>query len=98
MGLTKKQQGYLSQLAHKTRPIVWVGKQGITVNVLNEINVALESHELVKIKLRLGDRDLRDKAIDDICQATNAEVVQRIGNIISLYHRNNETPVIKLPV
>ena len=98
MNLTKKQHNYLSKLAHQIKPVVWVGQQGITENVLKEINTALSSHELIKIKLRLGDRDLRNKAIDDICQSTNAELIQRIGNTISLYHRNNETPVIKLPV
>jgi len=98
MKLTKKQYNYLSKLAQKIRPVVWIGHQGLTTNILNEINTALVSHELIKIKLRLGDRELRDKAIDDICQHTDAELIQRIGNIISLYHKNDESPVIKLPV
>lgn len=97
MPLSSKQKKYLCQLAHKFKPIVWLGQQGLTENVLAEINMALNHHELVKIKLRVGERELRDKMIEDICEQTDADFIQRIGNVASLYRQNVDNPTIKLP-
>ena len=98
MPLTKKQQKYLSQLAQKLKPVIWLGQQGLTENVLAEINVALDHHELIKIKLRVGDRELRNKMIEDICEQSGADYVQRVGNVASLYRQNVDHPTIKLPI
>ncbi len=97
MSLTKKQQKYLRTLAHDLKPVIWLGQHGLTDNVLAEIDAALDHHELIKIKLRLGDRELKDKIIEDICQQMEAEYIQNIGNIISIYRRNTEQPVFILP-
>ena len=96
MKLTKTQLKYLRNLAHKLKPVVWLGQQGLTDNVLAEIEAALLHHELIKIKLRLDDRELRDSIIDDICKRTRSENIQKIGNILSIYRRNNKEPVITL--
>lgn len=98
MSLTNKQQKHLCQLAHKLKPVIWLGQQRLIDNVLAEINVALNHHELIKIKLRVGDRELCDKIIEDICEQTNADYVQRVGNVASIYRQNADNPTIKLPV
>lgn len=97
MALTNTQKKFLRQAAHHIKPVVWAGQQGITDALIGEINEALYRHELVKIKLRLGEREERDAGIDEIVNKTEAEAVQRVGNILTLYKRNNEKPVIKLP-
>jgi len=97
MSLTNKQQKQLTQLAQKLKPVIWIGQHGLSDNVLAEIEVAINHHELIKIKLRVGDRELRDKIIEDICKQTGAEIVQRVGNVASLYRHNVDNPVIKLP-
>lgn len=97
MNITNAQKKFLRQSAHHLKPIIWAGQHGITKNVLNEIEQALERHELIKIKLRLGEREERDAGIEKICKQTNANLVQRIGNILTLYKRNEENAVIKLP-
>ena len=74
-----------------------MGQNGLTENVLAEIEGALDHHELIKIKVRAGNRDTRDKLIDEICQKTGAENIQRTGNILSIYRQNRIKPVIKLP-
>ena len=97
MELTRPQEKFLRSLAHDRKPVIWLGQHGLTGNVLQEIETALDYHELIKIKLRVGDRDLRDQIIGDICTSTRATAVQRTGNILTIYRKNRKTPRIILP-
>ena len=97
MTINNTHKKFLRQAAHHLKPVAWVGQHGITESLLNEIGQALEHHELIKVKCRLGERKERDAGIEVICKKTGADLVQRIGNIVTLYKRNNEKPVIKLP-
>ncbi|HIF50752.1 MAG TPA: ribosome assembly RNA-binding protein YhbY [Thiotrichaceae bacterium] len=97
MKLNNKQKKFLRQAAHHLKPLVWAGKNGITKSLIAEIEEVLERHELIKIKCALGEREERDAGIEDICKKTDATLVQRIGNIVTLYKKNHEKPVIKLP-
>ena len=94
MILTKAQEKVLRTLAHGRKPIIWIGQQGLTGNVLAEIETALNHHELIKVKFRVGDREMRDALIVDLCARTGAVTVQRIGNIVALYRKNKENPKI----
>lgn len=94
MALTKTQEKFLRALAHKRKPIVWIGHQGLTGNVLTELETALAYHELIKVKLRVVDRELRDAMILELCAKTGAVSVQRIGNIVSLYRMHKDKPKI----
>lgn len=97
MTINNTQKKFLRQAAHHLKPVVWAGKNGISKSLIAEIEQALEIHELIKIKCQLGEREERDAGIEDICKKTNADLVQRIGNIVTLYKKNNKKPVIKLP-
>lgn len=97
MTLTKPQLRFLRSLAHNKNPVIWLGQQGLTPAVMAEIEAALNFHELIKIKLRVGDREVRDRIIGEICAATSADPVQRIGNTLALYRRNERKPGIVLP-
>ena len=97
MKITKTQQKFLRNKVHHLKPVIWIGQNGLTENVAAEIETALDHHELIKIKLRVGDKALRNKTIEDICRATNSLNSQSIGNIVSIYRRNNKQTVIKLP-
>ena len=74
-----------------------LGQNGLTENVMAEIDAALDHHELIKIKIRAGDRETRDQLIEEICQKTGAENILRTGNILTIYRQNRTKPVIKLP-
>ena len=50
-------------IAHKLHPIVSVGGQGLTSGIETELDRALTDHELVKIKVSVGDREARDAVI-----------------------------------
>jgi len=97
MDITKTQQKFLRSKAHHLKPVLWIGQNGLTENVTAEIELALDHHELIKIKLRVGDRELRNKTVADICQLTHCTKIQGIGNIVSIYRRNIKQPVIDLP-
>ena len=97
MNLTKAQQKFLRNKIHHIKPVIWIGQNGITESITAEIETALDHHELVKIKLRVGDKALRNKTIEDICRATHSLNIQSIGNIVSIYRRNDKQAVIDLP-
>lgn len=97
MTITKTQQKFLRSKAHHLKPIIWIGQNGLTESVTAELETALDHHELIKIKLRVGDRELRNKMVDDICQMLHCIKIQGIGSMVSIYRKNQKQPVIELP-
>ncbi|EIC20002.1 ribosome assembly RNA-binding protein YhbY [Thiorhodovibrio frisius] len=86
--ITPKQRHWLKQQAHHLKPVVMLGQHGLTEAVLREIRIALDHHELIKVKISAGDRAERDQLITAITEETGAELVQRVGNAASLYRHN----------
>ena len=78
------------------KPVVIVGQKGLQESVFNEIELALDHHELIKIKLG-ADRETRKQFITDIGTRTGAELVQSIGQTASFYRGNAEAPMIHFP-
>ena len=95
--LNKDQKKYLRTLLHSTNVIIWIGQNGLTENVINEIETALDQHELIKIRVRTGNSEDRDKLLELICKHTGAEFIQKIGSVISVYRANRDKPVITFP-
>ena len=95
MPLTKTQIKHLRNLAHHLKPIVSIGQNGVTENVSNELDIALNYHELVKIKLGAGDREQRQIIIEQLATDTGAELIQAIGKTMTLFRRNAEKPKIQ---
>jgi RNA-binding protein len=77
----------LKAQAHPLNPVVMIGQAGLTPAVINEINLALDAHELIKVKIR-AERDDRNVIREQICSETEAELVQSIGQIAVLYRKN----------
>ncbi|MDO8907701.1 MAG: ribosome assembly RNA-binding protein YhbY [Pseudohongiella sp.] len=75
----------LRAIAHKLKPVVTVAQKGLSETVHKEIDQALSRHELIKVKIVVGDRDLRKEVAAEICQQSRSELVQSIGNIVVLY-------------
>jgi RNA-binding protein len=97
MPLSTTQIKFLRGRCHELKPVVMLGQKGLSEAVLNELDIALDHHELVKIKLSMDDRDDRKQAADEICRRCHAEPVQMIGKTLSVYRANTEKPVIALP-
>lgn len=94
--LTSQQKRYLKSLAHAQKPVVILGKEGLSQAVLREIDRALDHHELIKIRIVTEHRETRDLLLQKIADATGAETIQRIGHMASLFRRNPEKPRISL--
>lgn len=96
MNLTESAKKTLRGLGHKLKPVIMVGDGGLTDNVKAEFESALEHHELLKVKVRVGDRAARDAIIAELCKDGATTLVQRIGNVALLYRENPEKKQIKL--
>lgn len=97
MKLSDKQKQYLRGLAHSLKPVVHIGSAGITPGLLTELDQNLEHHELLKVKLRVGDRATRDAAINELVERSAAALIGRIGNVAILYRGRKDKPAIVLP-
>lgn len=97
MKVTEAQQKYLRSLGHKLRPVVLIGNAGLSEGVVTETGHALDAHELIKVKVRTGDRSVRDETIATLCERHGALLVQRIGNTALIYRPNPDKPRIALP-
>jgi RNA-binding protein len=95
MTLNNTRKKYLRTLGHKLDPVVTVAGKGLTEAVLAEIDRALNDHELIKVKLAVGDRDVKKVVIEEICAKMHADQVQVIGHIL-LLHRAAKKPDPKL--
>ena len=97
MALKANQKRYLRSLTHALKPIVMVGNKGVTDALLAEFSLALDQHELIKVRLAGDDREERAGQIDELAKAAAAEVVQSIGKVACFYRRNADAPRIALP-
>lgn len=88
--LTPAQRRALRARAHHLRPVVRIGAAGLTPAVLDEIDSALRSHELIKIRVLGEDRLQRAGLIGEICAALAASPVQHIGKILVIYRPRPE--------
>lgn len=88
MTLSEHQKKYLRGLGHQLKPLIMIGDAGLSESVLAEYESTLDHHELIKVRVRVGDRDARDAIIDKLCTGSNAILVQRIGNVALLFRQN----------
>ncbi|EJK2115851.1 RNA-binding protein [Vibrio navarrensis] len=96
MNLSTKQKQHLKGLAHSLKPVVLMGANGLTEAVLAEIEIALNFHELIKVKIASEERETKLLIVDAIVRETGAEKVQVIGKTLVLF-RQSEQRKIELP-
>lgn len=82
-------------IGHKLNPIVTVAGNGLSPNVVAELNRALDDHELIKVKLAIPEREDRKELVAELVQLPNVELIQEIGKVVLLY-RPNKKPNPKL--
>jgi len=74
---------------HHLKPIVIIGNNGLTPAVIQEIDRALNDHELIKIRVHIKDsKEELAKITQEICTKTNATAIQTIGHIVAVYRKN----------
>ena len=94
--LTGKQKRHLRALGHKLKPIILIGKKEIEEALINEVNAALDHHELIKVKLLESCMLDKHESSATLAQSCKAEIAQIVGKTFLLY-RPAQTPVIVLP-
>jgi len=97
MSLTNKQQRFLRSQAHSLKPIIIIGNAGLTDGVINETNIALETHELIKVRVNAETREDRAEISQQLTQITESDLVQSIGHICIIYRPRKKNPGISLP-
>ncbi len=89
--LTSSQRSALKSQAHSLHPVVMVGDAGLTDAILKEIDVNLNAHGLIKIRVFGDDRMNRIEILQRICSELDAAPIQHIGKLLVIYRPKKET-------
>lgn len=84
----------LKAQAHHLKPVVLLGTKGLTEAVIAETHIALQSHELIKVKINGAEKEDRIQMATELCAQLKAELVQLIGNTAIIYRKNEEKKVV----
>lgn len=96
--LTPIERRALRAAAHHLNPVVSIAGNGLTPNVLKEIDTALKAHELIKIRVYGDDRDQRQQWLTEICDTLDCAPVQLIGKLLVVYREKPEAETPAKPV
>ena len=95
--MDKKFLKKLISIGHTLSPILRITKQELSPNVLNELNRALDDHELIKVKVSGDCLESPKEAGELLSESCDANVVQVIGRTVMLYRPHPDEPEITLP-
>jgi RNA-binding protein len=90
LNLTPVERSALRAEAHALKPIVLIGEAGLTEAVIKEIELGLDSHGLIKVRVFGDDREARIGMYETICEQLEAAPVQHIGKLLVLYRPKKE--------
>lgn len=88
--LKGSQRKWLRGQAHSLKPVVQIGRNGLSEGTLREIDLALDVHELIKVQAA-APKDEKQAMARQIEEDLGAEAVGLIGHILILY-REHEDP------
>ncbi len=88
--MTSKRRAELRSEAHHLKPLVHIGQHGLTPTVLQTVDDALRTRELVKLQLTRTANDAMERhaVADELAKALRADIVQVIGRTMTLYRHN----------
>lgn len=89
MSLNKSHIKRLSQLGHALKPIIIIGQKGLTEEVTEETERALNDHELIKVRISSADKAARAEIADALCKGLGCTLIKSIGNVIIIYRVSN---------
>ncbi len=95
--MNSKQRAFLRSLANNITSIFQVGKNGISENLIKQVDDALEARELIKLNVLETSPDDIEEVANSIAEKTNSTLVQIMGNKITLYRARKKDSKIVLP-
>ena len=95
--LKGKQKSFLRSMGMTLEPVVQIGKEGVTPEVVESAREAIKKRELIKVKVLQNSPEEVEGAIEKLAERVDCELVQVIGRCGLLYKKNNEKPKIELP-
>ena len=87
--LTSRERNILRKEAHTLKPVIMIGKNGVTPKLTAAVDEALGDHELIKIKF-LDFKEDRRALSSSSANSVKAEIISVIGNIAILYRELEE--------
>ena len=81
----------LKAQAHHLKPVIIMGSKGLTPALVAETNVAIDAHELIKVKINGAEKEDRVKMANELCLQLPADLVQLIGNTAIIYRKKVES-------
>jgi RNA-binding protein len=97
MTISESQKKFLRGKGHQLKPVIIIGDSGLSESLLLEYENTIDRHELIKVRVRSGDRQTRNAIIDELCDKSGASLVTRIGNVALVFRRNADKPRMLLP-
>ncbi|NBT01734.1 MAG: YhbY family RNA-binding protein, partial [Betaproteobacteria bacterium] len=97
LSLTPAQRKAQRAKAHALNPVVMIGNDGLTAAVRKEIDLALSSHGLIKIRILGDDRDARIAMYESICDDLSAAPIQHIGKLLVVWRPMEAKPKKAIP-
>ena len=76
--LSIQERKRLRQIGHALNPVVMIGDKGLSESVIEELNRALNDHELIKVKVVAEDREARSALITELSEVSGSEIVQTL--------------------
>jgi len=98
MTLSESQKKFLRGMGHQLKPVITIAGSGLSESVQKEFDSSIAHHELIKVRIRVGDRAARDDIISQLCNEDATHLVTRIGNVALIYRKNQDEPRIPLPI
>lgn len=94
--ITGRQRAKLKSLSHGVRPLIQIGKGGLSEGFFSQLDKLLEDHELVKMVILKNSVEELDQITPLILKKMEAEFVQAIGNKLTIYRKSKENPKIEI--
>ena|SRR4051812_11958559 len=90
VALSARERAHLKGRAHALEPILHIGLGGLSDAGVAELELALDAHGLIKVKINDPDRDARHAIADAMCARTGAAIVHRVGKVVVLWRPISE--------
>lgn len=98
MTLTSKQRAFLNSQAHSLKPIVQIGKNGLTDEIKTSVRRALDARELIKVTLLQNTDENIHEVAEILEEEIGVDTVQKIGRLLILFKQSAKKENRKLSV